>query len=511
MNDWTAGYVAEIDYTHGYYPELNPSRAKLSLLNSGIIAPKFENACELGFGQGLSVNLHAAASSTHWFGTDFNPSQAGFANELNRVSNADSKLFDEAFAEFTNRQDLPDFDFIGLHGIWSWISNENRVLIADFIRRKLKVGGVFYMSYNALPGWAAFAPVRHLMTQYVDSLSAQGHTIVKRIDEAIAFSEKLVATHPAFLRDSTTVADRLTKLKPMNRHYLAHEYFNRDWHPAYFSDIAEQLMAAKLQFACSANFFDLIDEINLSPEQQVLLKEIPDLVFRESVRDFMVNQQFRRDYWVKGIRKFSPLERIEELRMQGIVLANTRDNLTLKIKGARGEADMKEEVYMPIVDALEGYKIQSIGQIEQAVSQKGISFAQLLQAIMVLTNSGFLAIAQNDDQIVKAKKHTDKLNIHLINKARGSSDVAYLASPVTGGGINVDRFQQLFLLAFVQKVKEPDEIARRVWQIVSSQGHKLIKEGKTLETPEENIAELASQAKSFVEKRLPILKALQVA
>jgi hypothetical protein len=31
-----------------------------------------------------------------------------------------------------------------------------------------------------------------------------------------------------------------------------------------------------------------------------LLNELPDPTFRQSVRDFMVNQQFRRDYWIKG-------------------------------------------------------------------------------------------------------------------------------------------------------------------------------------------------------------------
>ena len=33
--DWTAGYVAEIGYTHGYYPELNPLQARLALLDAG--------------------------------------------------------------------------------------------------------------------------------------------------------------------------------------------------------------------------------------------------------------------------------------------------------------------------------------------------------------------------------------------------------------------------------------------------------------------------------------------
>jgi hypothetical protein len=121
MSDWSAGYVADIGYTFGYYQELNPLRAKLAFLNSGLNVPEFGHACELGFGQGLSASLHAAASVTSWQGTDFNPSQAAFAQDLIAASGANAKLYDEAFAEFANRADLPDFDFIGLHGIWSWI------------------------------------------------------------------------------------------------------------------------------------------------------------------------------------------------------------------------------------------------------------------------------------------------------------------------------------------------------------------------------------------------------
>jgi hypothetical protein len=65
---------------------------------------------ELGYGQGLSANLHAAASLVQWWGTDFNPSQAAFAGEAAAVAGSGAHLSDEAFAEFAGREDLPDFD-----------------------------------------------------------------------------------------------------------------------------------------------------------------------------------------------------------------------------------------------------------------------------------------------------------------------------------------------------------------------------------------------------------------
>jgi SAM-dependent methyltransferase len=239
MSDWTSGYVADIGYTYGYYTELNPLRVRLAFLNAGLVPPEVGTACELGFGQGLSANLHAAATVTQWFGTDFNPSQAGFAQELAGVSGSGARLFDEAFSDFSNRQDLPEFDYIGLHGIWSWISDENRAVIVDFIRRKLKVGGVLYISYNTLPGWAAFAPMRHLMTEHAEVIGAEGRGIINRINDAIDFAEKLLETNPLFSRANPLVGERIKKLKEQNRHYLAHEYFNRDWHPMHFSTMAQ--------------------------------------------------------------------------------------------------------------------------------------------------------------------------------------------------------------------------------------------------------------------------------
>ena len=91
-----------------------------------------------------------------------------------------------------------------------------------------------------------------------------------------------------------------------------------------------------------------------------------------------------------------------------------------------------------------------------------------------------------------------------------SSLLNYLASPVTGGGITVNRFQQLFLLALGQGKKLPAEWAQFTWQQLASQGQKIVKEGKTLETTEENLAELNLQATAFATKQLPIMKALQV-
>jgi SAM-dependent methyltransferase len=511
MSDWTAGYVADIGYTFGYYTELNPLRVKLAFLNAGLVPPEVGTACELGFGQGMSANIHAAASVAHWHGTDFNPAQAGFAQELACASGSGAQLHDDAFADFCARPELPDFDYIGLHGIWSWISDKNRGVIVDFIRRKLKVGGVLYISYNTLPGWSTFAPMRHLLTQHASTLGSEGSGIVNRIEGALDFADKLMATTPLYARANPSVPDRLSKLKGQNRNYLAHEYFNADWHPMYFADMAKWLSPAKVGFACSTHFLDHVGQINFTADQQTILSSIADADLKETVRDFMVNQQFRKDYWVKGARKLSALEQAEALRLLRVLLTTPRADVPLKVTAALGEANMTETVYAPVLDAMADHKVRTVVQLEQMVKDKGVNFAQLNQAILILAGAGHVQLAQEETVVSKARKTSDKLNAYLLNKARGSADVGYLTSPVTGGGITVGRFAQLFLLARSQGAKQPAEWAQFTWNLLAAQGQRILKEGKQLETAEENLAELTAQAQAFADKQLPILKALQIA
>jgi len=325
------------------------------------------------------------------------------------------------------------------------------------------------------------------------------------------FAEKLLAANPAYARANPDVPERIKKIKEQNRNYLAHEYFNRDWLPMPFARMAEWLTPAKLSYACSAHYLDQIDAVNLRPEQQTLLKELPDPMFRETVRDFCVNQQFRRDYWVKGARRLSVMEQGEAVRGQRVILVQPRADVSLKVTGSLGEATMQDAVYIPILDTLADHRPKALAQIERSVKEKGIGFAQLLQAVMVLTGSGALLAIQDEATTPKAKKYTDKLNAFLMNKARSSGDISYLASPVTGGGITVGRFQQLFLLAKSQGKKQPAEWAEFAWQVLVQQAQRIVKEGKTLENAEENLAELTAQANTFAEKQLPILKALGIA
>ena len=125
--------------------------------------------------------------------------------------------------------------------------------------------------------------------------------------------------------------------------------------------------------------------------------------------------------------------------------------------------------------------------------------------ILVGQASGHIALPSSGE--AERAERTGALNLAIMRRARKSADLACLASPVIGGGIGTDRIGQLFLLA--AREKAPDR-ARFVWDFLKIQGQKIVKDGKMLDTEEENVAELKERARLFVEKAAPILAMLGI-
>ena len=146
--------------------------------------------------------------------------------------------------EFLVEPTLPAFDVISLHGIYSWIAAEHRATIVEFIRRKLKPGGLVYISYNSLPGWSAAAPMRHLMYMHG---KAHGGPTVGRLEPALAFVNRIIESNAGFFRVNPSLKERFAKTKDLNRNYLAHEYLNDAWTLLYHSDVAAEMGEAILR------------------------------------------------------------------------------------------------------------------------------------------------------------------------------------------------------------------------------------------------------------------------
>lgn len=506
---WNEGYRTDIPYTYGYYAELNPTRIPMLFLLAGIEPPRINLACELGFGQGVGVNMNAAAENVVWYGTDFNPSQVCFARQLGAASGADIHLYDLSFRDFCMRDDLPEFDYIALHGIWSWISDENREHMLALFEKRLRTGGVVYISYNTQPGWAPMCPVRDLIKQYDDFMGARGKSILERVDESLAFMSSLLESKPKFLQDNPMVAKRLEWIGKQNRSYLAHEFFNAVWEPWSFARMARALSEARLEYACSANFGQALAGLGLSDEQQKLLNGIADPMFRECVRDFMFDTQFRKDYWVKGSLRVGAARKARGLRAQTVVLCSRPQDVPREIKGSFGSVTIAEDVHAGLVEVLGDMRVHAVGEMEKALAARNINISQIVQALCIYLERGHVGVTQDRNLAARARPHCEKLNGFAMDIAQDSGDMPWMASPLLGGAVNVSRFEQLFMRAMRLGAKDAAGMAAHVLETLGNANQRMTREGKPIESDEESLAELTSQAQAFLEKRLPVLRALQ--
>ena len=507
-------YTNEIEYTYGYFNELNPIKTQYIFTHLGLAFPKIGTACELGFGQGVSVNIHSATSVTQWYGTDFNSQHLAFAQKIADAYEKPAQLFDQAFGEFCQRSDLPDFDFIALHGIWSWVSEENHQIILDFIKKKLKAGGVVYISYNTQFGHLKEMPLRDLWLQHSQRIGASGADIKERVHEALQFSERLLQFNSAWTHNNSWTKNFLEKIKSGSQEYIAHEYFNGNWFLKSFGEMANDLSDAQLQYAGSANYFDNLLSTRLPIEQARFLQEIPDPIFKEVVFDFLSSNSFRKDYWVKGLKVMTPETRAQLLRACRFMRIQPLGQFTYQINHGSRAIGLDSGFYGRIIELFSDFQPKGFQAVEALFQGENTPFDLIAEALYILCGANLIEVVQADDLIDQAKPNTEKLNRYLLAQAKHGSKVIHLASPVIGGGFAVPQPHQLFLLAISEATGESKQaaptLAQFVWNILSAKSLKVMKGGQVLQTPEENIAELTEQAKKFVEDYLPLYQGVQI-
>jgi Predicted methyltransferase regulatory domain len=265
----------------------------------------------------------------------------------------------------------------------------------------------------------------------------------------------------------------------------------------HFATVADWLTPAKLCYACSADFAEHVDALSLSAAQRSLLEGIREPRLRGSVRDFIANPIFRRDYWAKGVEPISPADRAEALRRERVISVQPAWELPFKWRAVLALRDVEagDAVSAAILEILGDRQAWSLGEIERAFKPRDVPLDRIADMLFLIANCGLIQAAQDDAVSARVRSRTDRLNAWSIDRARVGRDMPKLASPVTGGGIAVGRIEQLFLFALRHGKARPEEWAQEASKFV---------------TTEEAAVDLTEQAQSFAEKRLPTLRALQI-
>jgi len=497
MSDWTDGYVNEISYTTGYYPEMSPWMIYYAILAQGYRPPKVDqpfNFCELGSGLGFSANLHAAGNPlASFYCTDFNPVHTVASKELASEAGIENIQFlDKSFADFAELE-LPEFDIIALHGIFSWVSKQNREIILEIIRKQLRPGGAVYISYNAQPGCSTMQPLRALMNQLAATTS---EPLDVRIGRALAYVDKLIESKAGFFTNNPALAQHFSEIKEKSKNYLAHEYFNETWSPFSFRDLSAILAEAKLSFIGSCALLDNFDYH--APE---LIQSASDPSLKETLRDFLRNTTFRKDIFVRGPVRLNDNEQRELLDQVRFTLIADREGISLDVEKSMYTYNLKAEIYIPILDAL-NEDSKSMKELAETNTLAHVNHAQLHQAMQMLVGVGYVLPGPPTPN-PETNERCNRFNRAVADSARKrDGNCPALISPQAATGISLDRVTQLAIDATRREGAPAESVVDVLW----SDGMRFSRDGQELASREENITQVKELlAGHFQKKRFPTL------
>src|SRR5690348_10821467 len=134
-------YVLDSRYADTFFQELSPAWLNYVRAINGVPARPLESRftyLELGAGFGHTTVVNAGAFPRGEFhACDFNPEHIEGGRRYAGALDLGNVAFHEASFERLLEQDLPLFDFIVLHGVYSWVSAESRAAVRRIISEKL--------------------------------------------------------------------------------------------------------------------------------------------------------------------------------------------------------------------------------------------------------------------------------------------------------------------------------------------------------------------------------------
>jgi SAM-dependent methyltransferase len=359
VSGWGGGYVTDVTYVPGYYRQQSPLLMTLACLLGGVAPPLHAgddpvSYLELGCGQGFGA-LVLAASNPHWTVTavDFNPAHIAEARAWAEEAGIDNVRFLEAdlatLTEDPILAQVPEADFVSMHGVWTWVPSEARSGIVRLLRAKVRAGGAVHVSYNALPAWGSALGMQRVvhdcgvrLATVSDSRAVEGLKLAKELQSAGALQ----------LTRSSLAMSLLSRFENMPGPYLAHEYMHDSFSPCFHADLVAALTDAKLEWVGSVNLTENFPDLTLTPEQRALVQRFDDPLLRELLKDMCLERSLRHDLFVRGTRRMAPAERHAALMDVWLALNIRPEDMPYEAEMPAGRAALNRSFYGPIAEAM---------------------------------------------------------------------------------------------------------------------------------------------------------------
>jgi methyltransferase-like protein/predicted O-methyltransferase YrrM len=289
----TNNYYDELPYHSVLGYDYQPNAiASLSLLH-GIEPPALNQARILELGCGDGTNLLAAAQSlpqAKFWGIDISSSQLAQAQAVIDATGLDNVILQNLDLMVIDA-DFGKFDYIMVHGLFSWVPHEVQKQILDICRQNLSENGLACISYNVLPGWNMLKTVFDMLRYHQQRID--NNTISHRIAEArgiLKLAAELGTEQQSFY--GNFLQERHQTISNQTDDYLFHEYLEGMNNPMYFHEFMGLANKYELHYVAEVDFRNM--HMNSHKHQQVFTQlDKQDRITREQYYDFFLNRSYR--------------------------------------------------------------------------------------------------------------------------------------------------------------------------------------------------------------------------
>ncbi len=504
-------YVTDVAYVRQFRPELNPALLRAAAALAGCPPPGSDDFdyCELGSGFGDTIaTLAAAYPRARFIGVDINPEHIGAARGLARSGALENIGFLERRFEDLAGDDLPPLDYLCAHGLLSWIAPDQRATLFTQAAAWLKPGGLFYLGYNALPGWAAVEPLRRLLLDA--SRDVEGGTAA-RVRQALGFAKRLCDADAGYFAANPSAKSILATTLEMGVPYAAHEFFNAEWHPMYFADVAEEAAKHDLRFVgqlpLQLNYADL----TIPPALREAFGTVTDRRAWEHFKAFATNEFFRRDVYVKGAvaRAENTTNAYLETTCFGTVVPASV--VKREIAVPNGSLAFTGPLYDAVIAALAS---RSASVRELALTPPFASFgvdAVRQTVLRLLMGNDVIPVSASPEppRATGSRYHVPSaFNRAVLARPLAQDHAVVLASSVAGTGITVSMLDAVLLRALTEVSAEH----RSAWirAFVGSNPLRVSDHGRTSNEKTDLAEVVEGQLEDFCVSRLPKLSELGI-
>lgn len=311
----------ETPYQSNAFSISAPGRLRAIAALYGLSAPPVENARVLELGCAAGGNLlpfAVAHPDAHIVGIDLSPQQVQAGQTIVKAMGLENlELRGMSITDIT--PEFGQFDYIIVHGVFSWVPPEVRQAILRVCRENLTPEGVAYVSYNTYPGWKASDIVRDAMI--LNSFGANGpQERLKRAKDVLGMLEHgLSSGNPM----GSALQQAVRQLRKQSDYHLMHEHLEAVNAPCYFLEFVAAAQEAGLAYLADAepqssiasNYGD-----NVAILQNALSADAAREM-REQYLDFAIGRQFRKSLLVHADRAGAILERPEANAFESMHLA----------------------------------------------------------------------------------------------------------------------------------------------------------------------------------------------